>query len=353
METLLVTALYRFESKRPLDAYISCVKTLIMNTICDTVIFTTEDLTYLIPKRKGVEIIILPVDEWYSNVYASPKEYEEMVKKYNDMSGKNGNTIYNSNVNLIKIYAEKHIFVNRAINLFSNYSYYVWHDIGGFVNNEITHYFSSFPSINKIRALNIENKVCFCILNDITINHYKSGIVLNSHNCAISGSMIIGNKYAWRKFIGMYQTSLRFLQENDGYWGNDEHVYFHMLCKNPIHVIGINIHGDLLPIPTSIWSRAKYLLSDSYTTPLTLFEPIKEIIGYPNVKNALWGVNGNNVDVTDFFNNKKDTSQMHLKHTLFEVDPAPGFFKYLTIEYHDGTIQKQKEWDVFNLIEPK
>jgi hypothetical protein len=353
MDVLVVSAFYKIDSKRSLEIYMTRINLLIKNTKCKFLIFTNEDTLPHIPMREGIELRVLPIEDFYSNSFASNNEYEIMTKRYSTHTAENP-----VSSDLIKIYAEKHMFVNRAIDLYPNYSYYLWNDLGSLVGPDTNPYLASYPSISKIKQLNIGDKVCFSIRANVSLHEYSTGIPdKRIHlDTPIAGTIILGNKRAWRNFIPMYHRSFNQLKQNSGYWGNDEHVYFHMLCNNPEHITGVFTYGFKLPIPDIYqchsWNMFGFLLSDLYTDPIIKFEPIRVVSGYPNISKALWGSNDRKIDVKSYFHNKKDNSRVYLDYTTFKEDPAPGRSKTLYIEYLDGRKQWADEYTYLDLNTP-
>lgn len=351
MDTVIVSALYRVDSKRPIKEYITRAEYLILNTVSDMVIYTTTDVQPLLPKRKGVTTVILPIEEFYSQTLATKEEYESMAGWYSNVTAKKP-----IGSDLLRIYAEKHMFVNRTIDRFPGYSYYVWSDIGIVWGRCVTHYLKTYPSISKINSLNLGDKICFSIREAITLEEYTTGF--SNHrlrlDAPIAGSIILGNKVAWRNFIKFYHKSFECVRQNNKCWGNDEHIYFHMLCKNPDNFTGINVVGVELPVQKGYaitWNRMCFLLSDVYANRLDMFEPITPISGYPNIVKASWGFEDKQLDVTQYFREKKDTSNITLSYKLFKTDPAPGKAKQLRIEYDTGVIDTIQEYSTFGLIE--
>lgn len=351
MNVLVVSAFYKIDSKRSFEAYLKRIHYLLSNTTCNFLIFTSEDMVDILPKRQGIEYRILPISEFYSNQFATEEEYETIRKWYSNSVAEKP-----ISVELIKIYAEKHMFVNRAIDLYPNYSYYIWNDIGMVIGEYVVPYLPTFPSISKIHQLNIGDKICFAVRDTVSLNEYNSGIpeARIRLDCPIAGTVILGNKVAWRRFIPLYHASLSYLKKNQGCWGNDEHVYFHMLCKNPDTITGVITYGFKLPIKDiyqcNSWNMFTYMLSDKFTDEIETFQQVRSIDGYSNINHAFWGIPSKYTDVTDILKNKKDTSRIYIDCNLFNADPTPGVSKQLYIEYNDGRTQCINEYKYCSLL---
>lgn len=352
MSVLVVSALYRIQSKRPIEEYLKRASYLIHNTSCNFLIFTTPDVEFLIPRRAGVKTCILPIEDFYSNKFATPEEYESMAKWYSADTAKT-----HVSPELLKIYAEKHMFVNRAIDKFPEYSYYVWNDIGTIWGDCVLKYLPSYPSISKINSLKLGDKICFSVRDVVNLEEYTSGIPADRARMdpPIAGSIILGNKLAWQKFALNYRASLKQLQCAGKYWGCDEHVYFHMLSKNPDDTTGVVVKGVYLPVPEGYaitWNMFTFILSDIHLPKPIMFEPIVSTNGYPHIKNAFWGNEASRIDVTDVLRNKRDNSQIFLSYKYFQEDPVPGVIKHILIEYIDGRTQLVEEYTPFYLFKP-
>jgi hypothetical protein len=257
---------------------------------------------------------------------------------------------------LLKVYAEKHMFVNRAIDIYPNYRYYIWTDIGFVIGEHTLPYLATYPSLSKIENLNLGDKLCFANRENVQFDEYESGIAnkRTRFDTPVAGTVLLGNKVAWRKCIHMYHASLSYLKKNGYYWGNDEHVYYHMLCTNPEDTVGVITYGFKLPIQDiyqcNSWNMLIYMLTDLYTGSIEEFKPVKAIDGYRNIRSARWGTHDSCIDVTDMFWNKKDTSRLWVDYRLFPYDPAPGSVKYLDITYTDGTTQRVEEYTYITLL---
>ena len=270
MNILTISALYKINSKRPFEEYIHFMKLLITSTTHEMVIFTTEDIKQFIPIRENIHIIILPIEGWYSHSFSSDFEYNRIMHYYRRI-----HNIANNDINLMKIYAEKHMFVNRALKLFPNFSHYMWMDIGCIrMDSELKPYLKSFPSITKLQELNIGDKICFELRRDLT-KHYLNDY--NSFYCKpyIAGGIIIGTYKAWIQFPQLYHKSLTTLKKMKVLWGNDEHVYTYMLLTNSEHIIALQTyHDDIAPdFPYRdylTWVGLVFALSDNYTGPIRM-----------------------------------------------------------------------------------
>ena len=350
MDVLVVSAFYRINSKRPFEAYLTRIEYYLKNTTCKILIFTTEDLVPVLSMRKNLEFCIVPFENFYSQQIATDDEYAKMSEWYS-------NSVAKKSVcsNLIKLYAEKHMFVNRAIDMYPNYLYYLWNDIGCIWGDDVVPYLSSYPSLSKIESLNIGDKICFPVRDKVSLKEYSSGIPEPRKQLdAPTGGLILGNKVAWRKFVRIYHSSLSYLKLNGHCWGNDEHVYFHMLCNNPNDITGVITYGFKLPIKDiyqcNSWNMIMFLISDLYNNPILKFEPIKSIDGIPTIKSATWGNHLASLDVTNIFRNKKDNSTMYIDFNLFPVDPCRGMNKFLTIEYENGNKEVVSEYRYLHII---
>ena len=267
---LTVSALYKIKSKRPFEEYVRFMTLLITSTSHEMVIFTTEDIKHFIPLRANIHIIILPIEEWYSHSFSHQDEYNIMARFYAIV-----HEIRDYDTNLIKVYAEKHMFVNRALKLFPNYSYYLWMDIGCVrMDTELKPYLATFPSINKLQLLNIGDKICFQLRREIFIDGFKD---FNKLQCKayIAGGIIIGSHKAWSNFPQLYQTSLASLKKVPILWGNDEHVYTYMLLTNSDHIVALQTHHDDIapdfPYRNYLtWVGLVFALSEHYTGPIRM-----------------------------------------------------------------------------------
>ena len=350
MDVLVVSAFYQMESKRGLEIYKTRIDYFLKNTTCKILIFTTEDCIPLLNVRNNLEYRILPKESFYSQHFATESEYTEMAKWYSKAVAEK--TI---SVDLIKLYGEKHMFINRAIDMYPHYKYYIWTDIGFVIGEDTIPYLPSYPSLSKIESLNIGDKICFAVRDSVQIDEYRSGVADKRIrlDTPVAGTIILGNHVAWRRFIPLYHRSLAYLKKNGRCWGNDEHVYFHMLCNNPKDTTGVITYGFKLPIPDiykcNSWNMLAYLLTDRYTDPIEMFEPIQPIDGYKNIKSAKWGYGNSVTDVTHIFHNKKDTSRVYVDCNLFLVDPLPGHVKYLDIDYKNGKSQRVYEYKYVTL----
>jgi len=266
MNILTVSALYKIKSKRPFEEYIHFMNIFIRSTTHEMIIFTTDDIKQFIPMRENIHIIILPIEQWYSHSFADENQYKRITQFYSVV-----HNVCNIDSNLIKVYAEKHMFVARALEAFPNFSHYMWMDIGCIrMDAELKPYLSSFPSINKLQLLDIGDKICFQIRRDIF-----NPSDFNTLRCSpyIAGGIIIGSSKAWANFPQLYQTSLASLKQMKVLWGNDEHVYTHMLITNREHITAIETyHDDILPdFPHRryiTWVTLLLALSDNYTAPI-------------------------------------------------------------------------------------
>uniref|UniRef100_A0A6C0IBN8 Nucleotide-diphospho-sugar transferase domain-containing protein n=1 Tax=viral metagenome TaxID=1070528 RepID=A0A6C0IBN8_9ZZZZ len=270
MDILTVSALYKINSKRPFEEYFYFMRLLITSTTHKMVIFTTEDIKHFIPMRENIHIIILPIEEWYSHSFANENQYKRITQLYSII-----HNVRRIDSNLIKVYAEKHMFVKRALQLFPDFSYYMWMDIGCVrMDAELKPYLTTFPNINKLQLLNIGDKICFQLRRDISINNLND---FNSFRCNpyIGGGIIIGSSKAWAQFPQLYQTSLASLKKMKVLWGNDEHIYTDMLIKNQEHITAIETyHADIAPdFPHRdymTWFGFLFALSDNYTGPIRM-----------------------------------------------------------------------------------
>jgi hypothetical protein len=350
MDVLVVSAFYQMVSKRTIDQYKQRIDFFLNNTTCKILIFTTDDCIPLLNVRDNLEFRIVPIEDFYSNQFASEDEYEKMTEAYSKLTAEKP-----VSTDLLKVYAEKHMFVNRAIDMYPDYKYYIWTDIGFVIGEQTAPYLPTFPSISKIQSLNIGNKICFAIRDTVNLSEYNCGIATpRVHlDTPIAGTIILGNKNAWRTFIHLYHRSLLYMKNNGYYWGNDEHVYFNMLCNDPNNVTGVITYGFKLPIQDiyqcNSWNMFAYMLSDLYTGPIETFKPVRGVEGYSNIQSATWGSEDSFIDVTEFLRNKKDTSRLYVDYKLFPYDPAPKRLKYLEIDYTDGRTQRVREYSYVTL----
>ena len=116
MNILTVSALYKINSKRSFEEHIRFANIFITSTTHEMIIFTTEDIKEFIPIRENIHIIILPIEQWYSHSFANENQYNRITRFYSAIHGAR-----HIDSNLIKVYAEKHMFVNRALELFPNF----------------------------------------------------------------------------------------------------------------------------------------------------------------------------------------------------------------------------------------
>jgi len=345
-----VSAFYQMESKRTLDVYKTRIDYFLKNTTCKILIFTTEDCIPFLNVRSNLEYRILPRESFYSQHFATESEYTEMAKWYSNAVAEKSVSI-----DLLKLYAEKHMFVNRAIDMYPHYTYYIWNDIGSIIGDTAAGYLPSYPSLSKIQSLNIGDKICFAVRDNVQFNEYTTGIPNKRRHLdtPVAGTVILGNHIAWRRFIPMYHRSLAYLKENGHCWGNDEHVYFHMLCNNPRDTTGVITYGFKLPIDNIYeahsWNMFTYLLTGRHADAIEMFEPIHAVDGYKNIKSAKWGYGNSVIDVTQIFHIKKDTSRVYVDCKLFMIDPIPGHVKYLNIEYKNGKSQRVYEYNYVTL----
>lgn len=351
MDVLVVSAFYRMSSKRTIETYKTRIDYFLKNTSCKVLIFTTEDCIPMLDVRDNLEFRILPIEDFYSNQFASTQEYEHMTELYSKLTAEKP-----VSTDLLKVYAEKHMFVNRAIDMYPGYKYYIWTDIGFVIGHQTIQYLPTFPSIAKIENLNIGDKICFAIRDTISLSEYTYGIATPRIrlDTPVAGTTILGNKKAWRKFVHLYHSSLVHMKKNDHYWGNDEHVYFNMLCNNPDDITGMITYGFKLPIQDiyqcNSWNMFVYMLTDLYRGPIEEFKPVRSVDGYLNVQSATWGTEDSYVDVTENIRGKKDTSRIYVDYKMFPYDPAPGRLKYLEIDYTDGRTQQIKEYTYGTLL---
>lgn len=323
---------------------------------CYILIFTTEDYLDSIPKLDRVFPVVLPIKEWESNMLASDDEYNVQIKLYENTVGKQGISI-----DLIKLYHEKYNFVNRAIKLFPNYTYYVWTDIGliqdTFMNTNLYRVIKTYPTI-KVGNI-IKDSICFTLRRAILKNIYDCGI--SDEKCSqtsyIVGGMIVGNKVAWSKFKELYNTSFQHFRDNSLFWASDEHIYLHMLCKNPNDITALEIfrkHSySAIPCIGHNWNTGTLLLTESYPGEIHFFKPpVERPQGFPNVRKALWFSESKSLDVTDTIRNIKESGPIELMHTIFTEDPQPYYPKLLYVEYDDDRQQLIQEGDVFSPFLP-
>ena len=345
MDVLVVSAFYRTASKWTVETYKRRIDYFLKNTTCKVIIFTTEDCIPLLDVRDNLEFCILPIENFYSNQFASNEEYEEMTSRYSKLTAEKP-----VSTDLLKIYAEKHMFVNRAIDMYPMYKYYIWTDIGFVIGEQTIPYVKSYPSVAKIEGLNLGDRICFAVRDNVQLDEYRNCMANPRirHDTPVAGTSIVGNKNAWRKFVPLYHRAFAYMKSNGHYWGNDEQVYFNILCSNPDDIVGIITYGFKLPIQDiyqcNSWNMLVYMLTDLFTYPIEKFVPVEAVPGYLNIQFASWGTKESYVDVTDILRSKKDTSRVYVDYKMFPYDPAPGSLKYLEIEYTDGRMQQIEEY---------
>jgi len=352
---LLVSALYKFKSKLDFNIYVEHANNLISNTYCDMVIFTEAPTVDLLVKRNNLKIIVLDTSEWKSNMFATEEEFNSMIPKFKDSFGVHHREIESK---MIKMYMEKHIFVNKTIDMFPNYKYYIWNDIGLKIKpiRLFKKYLSTYPDIGKIDSLNIGDKLCFQ-MRRYPFDEEKNNTFQLEDICdasIIGGGIIIGNKIAWRTFKILYRKTLEYFKLNNIFWGNDETLYFHILMKYPKYatalytispVVGIGIIHD--NIRYYGFFGAYILLSKDSTYKVTLFDNPDRVVG--RAKRITWGEGNDYYDVTNIINNLPSNKIILLDYSLFPYDPAKGKFKSLFFEYEDGRVDELKEYDLFSI----
>ena len=354
-KVLLVSALYKFKSKIDFSLYIERANDLISNTSVDMVVFTEAPTVELLNKRHNVKIIVLEIDQWESNNFATPEEFNSMIPLFQDAFFVRHREIDPA---MIKMYMEKHIFVNKVIDMFPNYKYYIWNDIGVKIKpiRLFKKYLSTYPDIGKIDSLNIGDKLCFQ-MRRYPFDEEKNNTFQLEDICdasIIGGGIIIGNKIAWRTFKILYRKTLEYFKLNNIFWGNDETLYFHILMKYPKYatalytispVVGIGIIHD--NIRYYGFFGAYILLSKDSTYKVTLFDNPDRVVG--RAKRITWGEGNDYYDVTDLINRLPTNKVILLDYSLFPYDPAKGKFKSLFFEYEDGRVDELKEYDLFSI----
>lgn len=355
MKPLVVSALYQIPgSKRSINTYIERMIAFINSCNCNLVIFISQDLINLIPKSSRIIPIVLPIAAWHCHKIASDEEFNIQQIEY-------GKSIENPDisVDIIKLYHEKYNFVNRAIKLFPKYTYYLWTDIGCIhsAHTNLTKLIRSYPNIQCSEELG--DRICFTLLKPIRKCVYDIGISheTNSLSSYIAGAIFLGNKSAWNKFDSIYKASLTYFKNNSLFWANDEHIYLHMLCKNPDNFTAIEtFHKDIycgMPKVDYKWIALFIILNLSYAGKIHFFKPpVERPQGFPNVRKAMWFSESKSADVTDTIRNIKELGPIQVMHTIFTEDPHPYHPKFLHIEYDDDRQQLVEEGDVFSPFLP-
>ena len=354
-KVLLVSALYKFKSKTDFSLYIERANDLISNTYCDMVVFTEASIVDVLVKRNNLTIIILEASEWESNKFAKEEEFYEQIPNFRICFW-----VWDElDIKMIKIYMEKHIFVNRAIDAFPNYKYYIWNDIG--VKSKpvrlFKKYLSSYPDISKIDSMNLGDKICFQMRRYPTQEEKNKKIQLSIDGIAsiIGGAIIVGNKNAWRTFKILYRRSIDYFKLNNLFWGNDEPVYFNMIMKNPnnataVYTVNPTLVNGIITSDCNFFGYfgAYALFSGDSNFKLTLFDnPIYKLNG--NIKEATWGAGSQYSDVTNIIRNLPPNTNILLDNFIFPDDPASGKFKTLYVQYENGKVDEVNEYEVFSI----
>jgi len=340
MNALIVAALYKFKSKRPFEDYIQYLNDLVSNVDSNIVLFTSPDLVEIIPKFSNLKVISLNMDDWKSNELMSNKEYDEYVEEYGIRYMKKETP----DPKLFKIYLEKHVFVTRATELFPNYKFYVWMDAGCIRDKEWFPYLKSFPSVSKIESINIGDKICF--QNRFHIANYKTYELDNFG--FISGSIILGNKFAWRKFRILFLDCFYEMRRNKKLIVQDELIYCNMFSKFPNDVMMVetfhpNICPEILNRYRTDWFGAIGLFSDKYidTIRVTHKNPIRITL-------ASWGVEEFRLDVTSQVQDLVDKTPITIDNSMF-FDTGAWRKKFLFIHYENGMIQRVDQDSIWHL----
>ena len=340
MDSVIVTALYKFKSKKPFEDYIQYLNDFVLNVNKTIILFTSPDLIETIPKFHNLKIIPLSIDDWKSNELMTQIEYDEYVQEYSERYMKK--EVPDSK--LFKIYLEKYVFVTRATELFPNYKYYVWADAGCIRDKEWIPYLHSFPSTLKIDSIGIGNKICF--QNRFHISNYKT-YQLDKFGF-ISGSIILGNKLAWKNFRNMFLECFYEMKELKDLVVQDELIYCKMFYKFPNDVMMVetfhpNICPEILNRYRTDWFGAISLFSDKHidTIRVTNRNPIK-------ITFASWGVEEFRIDVTHEIRQLIDKTPITIDNSMF-FDTGAWRKKFLFIHYENGMIQRVDQDSVWYL----
>lgn len=214
----VVTAYYQIPSKFGHEQYIEWAKNFLTMPF-DLVVFTDHENAKWIKEARGNLPMVLvekTMEEFYHYKYLA--EYKEMAKQ--DINKKHSPELY-------MIWAEKLKFVKEAISL-NPYKakYYVWCDIGVF--RKLQYRDESFPSAMYMW----QDHMLFGLINEFSPKDIESGI-LDPEKDRIQGTMMMGDKQAWRVYNVIWDKMLADLIAKKEPVGKDQHVMNYIALQFP------------------------------------------------------------------------------------------------------------------------
>lgn len=241
MSCTIVTAYFRSPSKYDTSSYDEWITNFLttvdnqMVIFCDKVSF--EFISHLRkPFAEKTRIVIIELE----SLYCSKEPFMEYWKK--DIERDIESRIHN--INLYIIWNEKAMFVGKVMksNPFKT-EFFMWCDIGCFRYKEDLHLFKpDFPSRNFLENAR-KDKMYFLNIYPFQKNDFEvlpNGLTNPFNNVnRIGGTMFIGHKDIFEKYIESYYNYMIAYMKNDYFTGKDQNIMASMYVLHPemFHIV--------------------------------------------------------------------------------------------------------------------
>lgn len=235
MSCTIVTAYFKIPSKYTTNSYDGWITNFLTTVDNEMVIFCDKvSFDFILNLRKPfankTRIVIIELEDLYCSQPHFLKYWEKDIKR--DVE----NRIHN--INLYIIWNEKAMFVGKVIkaNPF-NTDFFMWCDIGCFRYKEELHLFKNeFPSKNFLESAE-KDKMYFINISPFQKNDYEilpNGLTNQfNHVNRIGGTMFIGHKDIFQKYIEMYYSYMNTYMNNDYFTGKDQNIMATMYILHP------------------------------------------------------------------------------------------------------------------------
>jgi hypothetical protein len=235
MSCTIVTAYFRSPSKYNTASYDEWITNFLTTIDNEMVIFCDKESFQFISKLRmpfanKTRVVIIELEALYCN----RSEFLEYWKK--DIIRDHEKDIHN--INLYIIWNEKPFFVHKVIekNPF-NSEFFMWCDIGCFrYKEELSLFKRDFPSK---QFLNTAKKDKMYFLNIFPFQKNDFEVMSNGltrefrYVNRIGGTMFIGHKDIFKKYIDMYNTHMIAYMNNDYFTGKDQNIMATIYVLHP------------------------------------------------------------------------------------------------------------------------
>lgn len=230
-ECTIVTCYYRFPSKHSFEEYDQWMTNFLTTVETPMVIYTDGQSIEKIKRlRQWAEDKTIIIDRPFNTTFCAQEKYMEYWIK--DWQRDYEKQIHNPRLYIV--WNEKSKFVEEVMQAnYFNTEYFCWCDIGCFRTQENLSNYKNFPKVekivatNKIQLLNIEpfNQNEIDYVNIVKEQQLQNKIInIFQLKCRIGGTIFLGHKDAWNKWIPTFYSMMDTFIANDTFAGKDQDI---------------------------------------------------------------------------------------------------------------------------------